>query len=244
MASLALEGLESLLRARKFDQTLTRHWGLGQGHWETQVASTGVGALDAALEGGWRRGAVSELIGGRSSGRMSVLAATLAAATRRGEVVGLVDAVDRFDPVTAAAAGLDLDRVLWVRGPSLTVGMARPTLLEHAVHQAVRALDLIVRAGGFAVAALDLADVPPRIVRLLPLATWMRIAQVNEGRDTACVLVGNASMGKSARGASVRLEASSQWTGQSAQGRRFARLDIRAEVASARLGPQGVVKLT
>jgi RecA/RadA recombinase len=82
--------------------------------------STGLGALDAMLGGGWRRGEVSELIGARSTGRTSVLFATLAAATARGDVVGLVDALDRFDPASAAAAGVDLDRVLWVRGPTLT----------------------------------------------------------------------------------------------------------------------------
>ena len=56
------------------------------------------------LGGGWRRGEVSELVGARSSGRTSVLLATLAAATARGEVVALVDALDRFDPASAAAA--------------------------------------------------------------------------------------------------------------------------------------------
>ena len=68
------------------------------------------------LGGGWRRGEVSEVVGVRSSGRTSVLVATLAAATSRGEVVALVDAFDRFDPGRPRPPVLDLDRVLWVRG--------------------------------------------------------------------------------------------------------------------------------
>ena len=41
----------------------------------------------------------------------------------------------------------------------------------------------------------------------LPWATWMRLAHANEGRPTAGVLVGQAPMGRSARGATLALEA-------------------------------------
>jgi hypothetical protein len=102
------------------------------------------------------------------------------------------------------------------------------------VHRAVRAFDLIVRAGGFGVVALDVADVPARWLRALPLATWMRIARVNEGRDTVCLLVGEAPMSRSARGVSVRLTANGRWTGSSAQSRRFGGFEGRAEIMSAR----------
>jgi hypothetical protein len=230
MRSAALQRLESLLQTRKLDRALTQ--GLDSGRWP--VSPTGIEALDRALGGGWRHGEVSELAGGRSSGRTSVLMTTLACATRRGGLIGLVDTFDRFDPITAARAGIDLDRVLWVRGPSVTVESARPAMIDHAVRQAIRALDLIVRAGGFAIAALDLADVSLRGLRGLPLTTWMRLAHANEGRDTVCLLAGDMPMGRSARGASVRLEASKRWSGRSAQARRFAGFEMRAHVVSAR----------
>jgi hypothetical protein len=39
----------------------------------------------------------------------------LARATQRGEVCALVDASDAFDPASAAAAGMEMSRLLWVR---------------------------------------------------------------------------------------------------------------------------------
>jgi RecA/RadA recombinase len=233
MKSSALARLESLLQSRKLDTTLA--W-TSPGPVAIDAIPTGVPAVDAVLrDGGWRRGEVSELIGPRSSGRTTVLVSTLAAAARQGEVVALVDALDRFDPVTAAAAGLDLERVLWIRGCTTTVDRVRRgrrtgagrSMLFDALQRSVRALDLVIRAGGFAVAALDVADVPARVLRELPWTTWMRLAHANEGRRTVCLLVGDAPMGKSARGASVRLAASPQWAGDSLQSRRFAGLGIR-----------------
>jgi hypothetical protein len=44
-----------------------------------------------------------------------VLLAALAAATRRREVCALVDTTDALDAVSAAAAGVELERLLWIR---------------------------------------------------------------------------------------------------------------------------------
>src|SRR5271169_6005030 len=78
------------------------------------TVSTGVAALDALI-GGLPRGALSEIAGLASSGRTGVMLAALAGATRRQEVCALVDASDSFDPASAALAGVDLERLLWVR---------------------------------------------------------------------------------------------------------------------------------
>lgn len=218
-----------MLEARKLDRTLACEPAS-----PPPVQSTGIARLDVVLDGGWRQGEVSEVVGPRSSGRTSLLVATMASATAGGGIVGLVDTVDRFDPAGAARAGVDLDRVLWVRGPQIGVEQARATLVDRAVHQALRAVDLLVRAGGFAVVAFDVADIPPRYLRGLPHTTWMRLAQANAGQPTVCLVVGEAAMGRSARGATVELDAAGRWTGTSPQSRRLTGVSIRARVRDAR----------
>ena len=75
---------------------------------------TDIAELDA-LTSGIPRGALTEIFGPASSGRTSVLLALLAEVTRRQEVCALVDVSDSFHPHSAAAAGVDLDRLLWIR---------------------------------------------------------------------------------------------------------------------------------
>lgn len=234
MVSQAIQHIEGLLRARKLDGTLAKL------ELVPAMAPTGLDAFDRALGGGWRRGELSELTGPRSSGRTSLLLATLAAATARAEVVAVVDSLDRFDPAVAAAAGVDVMRVLWVRGPSVTSLPQRTprsgesNLADALVRRALRAADLIIRAGGFGIVALDLADLPAQLLRRVPASSWMRIAHANEGRDTVCLLVADAPLARSPRGVSVRLSAVPRWSGASAQSRRLEGLDINVSVTSAR----------
>src|SRR5690606_25011510 len=125
MRSSTLHQLESLLGARQLAFPPTRP--------PARVAASGIAALDDLLGGGGPCGEVSGIGGPRSSGRTTWLRASLAAATARGEAAALVDTCDRFDPRPAAAAGLVLERLLWVRGPALTVEAARPSVIEAAV---------------------------------------------------------------------------------------------------------------
>src|ERR1700682_6117112 len=79
-----------------------------------EMVSSGIPQLDL-LTGGLARGCLTEICGTASSGRTSVLLLALARATQRGEVCALVDASDAFDPASAAAAGMEMSRLLWVR---------------------------------------------------------------------------------------------------------------------------------
>ena len=79
-----------------------------------EMVTSGIPALDA-LTGGLPRGCLTEICGPASSGRTTVLLATLAAATRRGEYCAVIDAGDALDPHSLAATGVDLDRMLWIR---------------------------------------------------------------------------------------------------------------------------------
>ena len=230
MPTAAKLRLEQLLQGKKLDGTLLRSWMVVPGR---RGVSSGIAALDQALGGGWASGEISELVGDRSRGCTGTMAHTMAAFTSRGDLVGLVDTFDRFDPAGAAAAGVALDRVLWVRGPACTVEQATPALIDRAIHHAIRACDLIVRAGGFALVTLDLSDVPRRVIGSLPAATWLRLARALEGRDTVVLLLGEAPMGRSARGATVRLEGSRRWAGHSVRSRRFDGYDVRATISQA-----------
>src|SRR6202165_2461066 len=79
-----------------------------------EMVSSGIPQLDL-LTGGLARGCLTEICGTASSGRTSVLLLALPRATQRGEVCALVDASDAFDPASAAAAGMEMSRLLWVR---------------------------------------------------------------------------------------------------------------------------------
>ena len=90
------------------------------------TVATGIAELDA-LTSGIPRGALTEIYGPASSGRTSVQLALLAEMTRRQEVCAIVDVSDSFDPHSAAAAGVDLQRVLWIRCGVDSTGYRVPT---------------------------------------------------------------------------------------------------------------------
>ena len=220
----ARAAVESLLRARKLDTTLTSVSPVPALPQADRLVATGVAGLDAALGGGVPRGQISELNGAASSGRTSVAHALLASATALGELVAVIDVLDRFDPVAAASRGVALDQLLWVRGETVwgdtplaldpawepsrpKAGRPAPTRMGHAVDRAIKALNLVLSAGGFGLVVFDAADVPMRVLRQLPFTTWLRLHRVIEGSDTACVLLAREPLGRSTSGASVRLGA-------------------------------------
>jgi len=215
--------LESLLRARKLDVTLTSAapWGAAR-----DVASTGIAALDQALGGGLARGHLSEIVGPRSSGRTTVLCRVLAAAADRGEAVALIDTCDRFDPASAHDAGVDLSRLLWVR----ETGDAP---------RALKAMNLVLQAGGFGVAAFDVSDVHAMALRQFPYTTWMRMARVIEGGQTAAVIVGAERLARSPGGVTIALEATPdaprvRWSGTSDRARLLRAIEVETRVVGGR----------
>lgn len=79
------------------------------------TAPVGILALDAALGGGLPLGAITELAGPECSGRTTMALAFVAGLTQAGRVCAWVDVSDTLDPESAAASGVDLARLLWVR---------------------------------------------------------------------------------------------------------------------------------
>ena len=80
-----------------------------------ELQPTGITDLDAVLGGGFLRGSLVELYGPASSGRTSLAFSLLAQATERQEACAFVDVSDSLDPVSLAAAGVELPRLLWIR---------------------------------------------------------------------------------------------------------------------------------
>lgn len=76
---------------------------------------TAIASVDDLLHGGLPLGAISELTGAECSGRTTLALSFLARMTGEGRVCAWIDVSDALDPVSAAAAGIDLSRLLWVR---------------------------------------------------------------------------------------------------------------------------------
>src|SRR5579863_5591860 len=79
------------------------------------VAATGICSVDELLQGGLPVGAITELVGPECSGRTSLALSFIAGMTQAGRVCAWIDASDALHPESAAGAGVDLRRLLWVR---------------------------------------------------------------------------------------------------------------------------------
>jgi len=167
-----------------------------------EVAATGIGPVDQLLQGGLPVGAISELTGPTSSGRTNIALAFLASRTKHGSVCAWIDAGDAFDPESAAANGVNLRHLLWVRCTDESVnkqsaafhrGMTKKSQPWIRLDQAIRATDLLLQAGGFAAIVLDLADEAIEHGRRIPLATWFRFRQAADRTRCSLVVLGKGS---------------------------------------------------
>ncbi len=172
------------------------------------TVSTGLTTLDALI-GGLPRGALSEITGPASSGRTGVMLAALAQATCREEACALVDASDNFDPASAATAGVDLDRLLWVRcsecARSSLRNNQRRTALGH-LEQVLKVTDLLLQGGGFGMVVLDLGDLPAASTRRVPLTSWFRFRRAVEPTATVLLVVEREACAKTCASLVVRLQ--------------------------------------
>jgi hypothetical protein len=179
------------------------------------MVSSGIAEMDA-LTGGLPRGCLTEICGPASSGRTTLLLSALAAATRRGECCAVVDAGDALDPQSVADAGVELDRLLWVRcGENLPSKQNPKTnavfkeagfhYAERGLEQLLRAADLLLESGGFGLIALDLGDLPPQTARRIPLTTWFRFRRAVEHTPTVLLAVERQSIAGSCSSLLIKL---------------------------------------
>jgi recA bacterial DNA recombination protein len=160
--------------------------------------STGIEVLDDLI-GGIPRGSLSEIFGTVSSGRTSLLFSMLAYATTHDEICALVDTHNVFAPSTAAAAGIDLDRLLWIRCAAN---------IEHAF----KATDLLLHAGGFGLVVLDMADVAGKDAKRIISSWWYRFRRTVENKPSAIVVMASDSCVRSCAALSLELKGLPEWS--------------------------------
>jgi hypothetical protein len=153
-----------------------------------------------------RQGAMTELVGPLSSGRTSLLTLCLRTVTRAGGLAALIDVDHVFDPASAFAAGVELQRVLWVRG-------------EGRRRDALKALDLLARCPGFRLVILDVGESPPR----LSLSAAFRLRQAARRSGTAVLILGARRVVEGAAALTVQTSRDRlAWVGPSHLPRRLA----------------------
>lgn len=208
MAIALKQTLEELLRVRRLQADAPPLRGQDR---RLSPLPTGVGAVDALLGGGLPRGQVSEVHGLASAGRTAVAVGLACRTTRAGALAGWVDPQDSFDPGAAAGAGVDLARLLWLRGRA-----------DHprALPEAVAATGTLLGSGLFDLVVLDLAGAAPVEIQRLPGATWIRLQRMIETTPTALVLVADAHVAHGPGGASLALTpGAARWCGPPGPGR-------------------------
>lgn len=133
--------------------------------------------LDAILGGGLPCGAITEIFGGVSSGKTTLAQVLISAVTLAGDFAAWIDLPNAFDPNGARAAGVDLERMLWVS----------PT--DHLA--ALRAVAHVLDAGGFRVVVLDL-DHASGGRSTVPASAWLRLGRAAACRNAAIVVIAAA----------------------------------------------------
>ena len=133
--------------------------------------------LDAVLGGGIPCGAITEIFGGASSGRTTLAQVLISAVTHAGEFAAWIDLPNAFDPNCARAAGVDLERMLWV-SPA-----------DHLT--ALRSVEYVLDAGGFRVVVLDL-DRPSGARPTVSASAWLRMGRAAACRNAAIVVIAAA----------------------------------------------------
>lgn len=179
--------------------------GAGSGRLEKKAPpvylSSGIPEVDK-LAGGIPRGAITLVLGPPSSGRTTLMHSTLAEASSGGEVCALVDATDAFHPASAKGAGVDLDRLLWVR-------------CGGNVAHAITASEIILQSGGFGLVVLDLADIVGRKQSLIPDSAWFRYRRAVENTPTALLAIGPQTLSASCAALVLEMEPGKpRWAGR------------------------------
>jgi hypothetical protein len=169
---------------------------------------TGIPEADAILGGGIPRGSITEVSGAASTGKTSFSLSAVAAITQSGAACAWVDVSDAFSPESAAAAGVVLKRLLWLRTSAAKCKQRVTDKPWSRLEQALKATDLLLQAGGFAAVVLDMGDVLPQHTMRIPLATWYRFRLAAEQARTALIFLTQSPCASSCAALALRCEPS------------------------------------
>jgi hypothetical protein len=106
--------------------------------------------------------------------------------------------------------------------------------------QALRAMDLLMQAGGFGAIVLDLGSVAPEHVSRIPLATWFRYRAAAERTQTCVVLLTQYPCAKSSAELVLRME---KGVIRTQGGRVMTGFERRVEVVRRRFEDSNVVAM-
>ena len=243
-----------------------------------EMLSSGIAELDV-ITGGIPCGCITVICGAASSGKTSALLAVLARNTQDEGNCVLIDASDSFDPKSAAVAGVNFNRLLWVRcgEGALSVGARRSvqgfahdarrtthdqqprakrqeprvgaSSSEFRLDQVLKTTDLILQSGGFGLVVLDLAGIPEKFVRRIPLASWFRFQRAVEHTKTALLVISEFSCAQTCAALVLELQLSvapssvrnQHWSAPSSEpslpthAELFQRMHVEAELVRSRL---------
>jgi hypothetical protein len=134
---------------------------------------TGLPQIDDLLQGGFAKGALTEIVSERRAAGSALLACSLLhQAAQAGQIVAFVDGADSLE-VTQLEETV-LSRLLWVRCRSTT--------------EALKATDLLLRDGNVPLVLLDIAINPEKQLRTIPATTWYRLQRLIEETSTVCIV--------------------------------------------------------
>jgi hypothetical protein len=129
--------------------------------------------IDNLLQGGFAKGALTEIVAERCGAGGALLACSLLGqAAQAGQIVAFVDGADSLE-VTQLEESV-LSRLLWVRCRSAA--------------EALKATDLLLRDGNVPLVLLDIAINPGKQRRAIPATTWYRLQRLIEETSTVCIV--------------------------------------------------------
>ena len=209
---------ESLNAARKKVSGVVSLRELGWRGESGRFLSTGIRQLDDLLGGkGLPVGRISEFCGPGSAGKTGLVSRVMAGVTRGGGCVAYLDFFNALSPEFLQAAGVDLENILWIRGPKIPVSgdeSAGGSLLSSGdaddsegssgfLRRALKQAELLVKSGNFTLVVLDLAETAAAGTSLssgsrgrleLPGGFWFRLQRAAEKSRSVLILLSGERM--------------------------------------------------